>query len=51
MKKRNKGEKGIESSHSTSILFWITIKIQIDNQHVVDSVLPIFTLILTVWMS
>ena len=38
MKKRNKREKGIEFSHSTSILVWNTIKIQINDQHVVDSV-------------
>ena len=38
MKKKNKREEGIESSHSTSILVWITIKIQMNYQHVVYSV-------------
>ena len=43
-KERNKNEKeekreeGIESSHSTSILVWITIKIHMNYQHVVYSV-------------
>ena len=38
MKKKNKREEGIESSHSMSILVWITIKMQVNYQHVVDSV-------------
>ena len=38
MKKKKKREEGIESSHSTSILVWITIKIHMNYQHVVYSV-------------